>query len=304
MRGMAALRPLLLFAAIVLQASAALADGDVLLEVDEKRVVRLQGDALANRVEIVPGEGRGVWLIVGTDGTTINGRSQVSVAGAAGIRAVLDAGDDRLEVRGLKLDRHLRMDLGDGDDSAVVRNVVVNGQTTWFGRHGADALTIANGSVFRRSAKFIGDRGRDRITLRDSRMLGSVRIRGNRGGDEITARRMAFEKSARLWIQTGGRADRVVLDTCKLDRDVYITTGNDDDFVLLDDCHVNNDLRCYLGRGNDRANVDDTSFDKDVRIDGESGRDRLDLDGDVKFRGVEKDPERYEAKLRDFERGD
>jgi len=304
MRDMLAVRLLLLFVAVVLQASAALAAGDVLLEVDHKRVVRLEGDALANHVEIVPGEGQNVWLVVGTDGTTINGQPQVPVVRAAGIRAVLGDGDDRLEVRGLKLDRHLRMDLGDGDDTAVVRNVVVNGQTTWFGRRGDDELTIENGSVFRRSVKFIGDRGRDRITARDSRMLGSVRIRGNRGGDEITLRRMAFEKRGHLWIQTGGGADRVILDTCKLDEDVYITTGKDDDYLLLDDCHANGDLRCFMGRNDDRVNIDDTSFDKDVRIDGESGSDHLDLDGDVKFRGEEKHPDRYEAKLRDFERGD
>ena len=61
MQLMTVLRSVVLAAVVCGWASPAWAEGDVRLEVDDRRIVRLFGDAADNGVEIVPGEGRNVY---------------------------------------------------------------------------------------------------------------------------------------------------------------------------------------------------------------------------------------------------
>lgn len=282
-------------------ASIATAAGDVSVEVDSHRTVRLTGDVQANSVEVVPGEVADSWNITGLDGTTIDGQPQRVVLNAKGLRADLGAGDDRIEVRRITCDRDLRVKGEDGDDVTIWRSLVVRRRTAWTGGDGADRLDIDGSCVFRRSLNVRGKQGRDVVTIKDSRALGPTRIRGNRGADDVILRRMSFTSNARLRIVTGSGEDVVTLDTCKLDRHVYLGTGRSDDYVTIVDSHANSDFHAGLGRSDDRLNVDDSSFDKDVKLDGDSGRDTLDFDGDVRFRGAEKRPDKYEIRLRDFE---
>ena len=286
---------------LLVLASVASAAGDVTIEVDSHRVVRLTGDEEANSVEVVPGDVEGSWIIIGLDGTTIDGEPQRVVLNAGGLRADMGAGDDRLEVRRITCDRDLRVKGEDGDDVTIWRSLVVRRRTAWTGGDGADRLDIDGSCVFRRSLNLRGKEGRDVVTIKDSRVLGPTRIRGNRGVDDVILRRMAFTDNARLRIITGAGEDLVTLDTCRLDRDVYVGTGRSDDYVTVVDSHANGRFDAGLGRADDRINLDDSSFGKDVKIDGDSGEDTLDFDGDVSFRGAEKRPDKYDVRLRDFE---
>jgi hypothetical protein len=293
----------ILAASLVLATSSvAAAAGNVQVDVDSHRTVRLTGDELANSVQAVPGPTQRSMRIIGLGGTTIDGAPERLVPVARGLRADLGEGDDRIEVRDLTLRRDLRIKGEDGHDAAFVHGVVVRGRTSWIGGQGDDRLEIDGSCVFRRSMKLRGQRGRDVILIKGSRALGPLSIRGNSGDDDVVLRRMAVTENARTHIETGDGRDVVTFDTCTLNRIVIVGTGRSEDFVRVVDSHANADFRVGAGRADDRINLDDTTFNGDVRIDGDSGTDTLDLDGKVRFRGAEKRPEKYEVKLYSLER--
>jgi hypothetical protein len=287
---------------VLAAASVAAAAGDVALEVDENRTLRLTGDAFANSVEVAPGPTKGTVRVTGLDGTTIGGEPERVLPQPRGLRADLGDGDDRIEVRQLTWKRDLRIKGEGGGDSTVLRGVVVQGRTSWIGGRGEDRLDVDGSCVFRRAVKLEGREARDVITVKGSRILGQVRVRGNKGDDDVIFRRMAFAENARVDIDTGNGADLVTFDTCTTKRLVIIDTGRHEDFVRVTDSHANATFRIAAGRADDRVNLDDTTFNKDVRLDGDSGKDTLDMDGRVRFRGVDKHPHKYELKLYSFER--
>lgn len=288
--------------AMLLAAALPAAAGNVAVDVDDGHVLRLTGDAEANSVEVSPGPEEGSVRVVGLDGTTVGGQPERVVTGAHGLRADLGSGDDRIEIRRLTWDRDVRIRGEDGDDTAILVGVVVRGRTAWIGGAGNDRLDVDGGCVLRRAVKVRGQAGRDVVTIKDARLLGPVSVRTHRGDDDVIFRRSAFAKEARTNVVTGGGEDVVTFDTCTIGCAVVVGTGRHEDFVRVVDSHANASFRVGMGEAGDRLNLDDTTFNKDVRLDGDSGRDTLDTDGDVRFRGAERQPDRYAVRIYSFER--
>lgn len=109
----------------------------------------LEGDASGNEVEIRPGGPDG-FLIVGVNGTTLNGGSTTELAfdgPLKGISADLLGGNDLLSFLGIDVAGNVSVLLGEGTNGVTFDDAAIKGNATITGGTAADTVTFAEGAT-------------------------------------------------------------------------------------------------------------------------------------------------------------
>ena len=146
---------------ISVSAAPALAAGNVKVRV-VRGDLRLAGDAAANAMTIAPGAVEGKFVITGLNGTRVNGKNAVTVAG---------------------VDRNIQIDLVDGDDEVTISDVTAWGDLLVMTGNGKDTVTLSTVEVLE-DLEVKTDIGTDQVTLDTVTVGRDTRIE-TRGGADI-----------------------------------------------------------------------------------------------------------------------
>lgn len=118
------------------------------------------GDALDNQVSAQI-DSDGNLVVIGVNGTTVNGQPLVRFGPMVPMNAVFDggAGNDQIDVAGILVGNSLQISGGLGNDLAIVRGVSTNFIS--IATHSGNDLIITNNSVARTGATLDGGVGFD-----------------------------------------------------------------------------------------------------------------------------------------------
>ncbi len=235
--------------------------GDVTVSVDGSALI-VFGDAEANQIQIV-GAPDGSAIVRGLDGTTINGGSAEFSAGANLRSAQIQLGDgnDEADIRGLVLRNALTVRTGSGDDSTDIQHINVRGIEV-SGNDGNDVMQFDN--VFSRR---------------------SIVIQGGDGDDTVAIGAMAANRDG--LINTGNGNDSLAIDNLGIKENMSLLLGNGDDQALIAGETYGYRGNIVLGAGDDTLSVLPATneaaarFRRNLNISGNSGDDTIALDASV-----------------------
>ncbi|MFT3880015.1 MAG: Ig-like domain-containing protein [Gemmatales bacterium] len=119
--------------------------GNVIVKFDAG-VLYIRGDDEANSIKIT-GQGSGTVMVsVDGDDTTINGgTTPAPFLGVQSINAKMKGGDDVVNVKGVYLTKVFELELGDGNDTAIIDHLHTGRESAVYGQAGDDTITITNG---------------------------------------------------------------------------------------------------------------------------------------------------------------
>lgn len=129
-------------------------------------ILYIAGDAAANRISVVGAGGSGATVAALDADTTINGQSgPVSFGGIfKGYHIVAGAGDDAIQLNGLRARDTVNLDAGSGDDTVQMTGVSAGKGSIVFGGDGDDIFSIG-GSNFGKLFSLTGGAGNDYFNL-------------------------------------------------------------------------------------------------------------------------------------------
>lgn len=235
--------------------------GDVTVSVDGSALT-VFGDADANQIQIV-GSPDGSAIVRGLDGTTING-GEAEFSAGANLRTVqvqLGEGNDEADIRGLVLDSALTVRSGSGDDSVEIQHINVRGIEV-SGNDGDDLLQFDN--VFSRR---------------------SVIIQGGDGDDTVAIGAMAADRDGT--ISTGNGNDSLAIDNLGIKENMSLLFGNGDDQALIAGQTYGYRGDIVLGAGDDSLSILPATneaaarFRRNLSIVGNGGDDTIAMDASV-----------------------
>ena len=235
--------------------------GDVTVSVDGS-ALSILGDVDANQIQIV-GSPDGSAIVRGLEGTTINGGTAEFSAGA-NLRTV-------------------QVQLGDGDDEADIRGLVLQGALTVRAGSGDDFIETQHSNV--RGIEVSGNDGNDVLQFDNVFSRRSIVIRGGNGDDTVAIGAMAANDDG--LIDTGNGNDNLVADNLGIKEDMTLQLGDGDDQVLLAGETYGYRADIELGNGDDSLSIlpatNDAAarFRKDLTVRGEGGDDLIALDANV-----------------------
>lgn len=221
----------------------------------------IDGDEAPNAIDMGPGVEVGSVVIVGREGTAINGSPAAAFVGVERIVGSMKAGADRVDVQSLDLEEAFKFTLG-GDNDAF----------------SADGLSVAQ------NVEIKGGTGADEITVRgEGHVGGQLFVKGGKDADTLEV--IGMSVSDGLEVGGGGSADAMLVQGTTVD-DREITSlrgGGGDDVVVLVDDDFEGDLEVKLGSGDDDLSVDGTDFDGRIFADGGDGHDELAVGDDNSY---------------------
>ncbi|MCI0359621.1 MAG: hypothetical protein L0211_14185 [Planctomycetaceae bacterium] len=201
------------------------------------------GDHRDNALEIAADSGQIV--VRGSDGTSVNGQSELVLTGhtavADDLRVLLDGGSDRLVVRDLSVGGDLQVldGLFGGHDHVTIDRVQIGDDLLVVTGSGADAVLLDSVAVADDTTILTGS-GDDRLAITNSQLTGDLRL------------------------DTGSGADFVLIDPTTVGGDASVRMGDGADTLAIT-----------------LAN----QFGGETTLDGGRGSDRLLLDPATTFAG-------------------
>ena len=246
--------------------------GDVsVIETDQ---LFIRGDELSNQIEIVADDS-GQVFITGLNNTTINGgmepfqvSNNVDLNGARGRNARLESGlniqtlggNDRIDIRGLEIDRATEIDTGEGDDfvrlirSTSRHDLMVNTDV------GHDTTIFVQTRV-RGDFDVTTNLGNDALRLHNSRTWGSTNLETGAGDDSLSVSRARFTGDSQIISAQAGNDQILIRNNQVNEQGLFVRAG-----------HGHDDVFARLANTND--------LDGEIRIAGQAGFDVLDADVD------------------------
>ncbi len=242
---------------LLAQAACVWALGDVQVSVADAKLSIL-GDANPNAIQIVPGIGTGAFVVVGLDGTAVNGGPSAAVTDVRKVKVEMKEGQDRVEVLQVEIEESLVVKLGSDQDTFLLEGGRVKGKAEVKGGKDGDQLTVRGGARVGGEPILTTGKKADTITVTNVSVGGFLHIGPGNGDDQITVQFSTLDPGAEALLESGDGNDRV-------------------DLFGVD---FGGDLELTLGNGNDRLVVSDCDFDGEIFVDGDAGHDELDLEGD------------------------
>jgi hypothetical protein len=233
--------------------------GDVAVGVDAGKL-SIVGDVNPNRLQVLPGVGPGAFVVVGLEGTAVNGVASAMVEGVEKIAIDTGGGVDVVEILEVELDGSLVVKMGDDSDTLTVE-----------------------GGRFRKKVELRGGKQDDEIRIRHgTRIGGKLLLKGGKHRDLLVLNGVSLGEDAE--VKGGSGDDTLVLQYSSADdgANVVFAAGDGDDDVTLLASRFD-DIQGYLGEGDDDLEIESCDFDGSVRAEGNDGFDELDLDGDNHF---------------------
>ena len=282
------LRLALPFAALLALSVNAYAAGDVQATVDTRGRLLLTGDALGNDVQIGKSGPDGQLVVIGRNGTTVNGAAQFAAAGVKSIRATMGDGDDVLAMGGFRLKKSLRVDLGAGDDTLTLLRNTIGRRATLLGGPGDDTILAEGGTSFQRGVRIgtdggdsavtalpavepgAGD-GNDLVRIADSFVYGRMRVLTGGGADRVELHRDGFTDAASLVIRTGDGDDWVEMVSCTFQGHVRVLTADGEDVIYAVTSRFRRPVKLNTGPLDDEIELERSTFDASLRVHGGTG---------------------------------
>jgi hypothetical protein len=262
-------------------ASSAFAAGDVNVVLWKKGELRLTGDDLANDLQIDRDPDTKEIVVLGRNGTTVNGGDSVRVLGVRSIRAAMNGGDDVLAFGGFNLKGFINVDLGDGNDTFSLYHVGVAGRVIVHGGDGDDTVTIEAGSDLK-SGGYIGvNEGANHVAITDSYVRGSLRILSGSGADLVEIHRDGFTSKASLSVRTGSGDDVVDYLGNTFQCPVETLTENGVDTLNVKTSGFYKAVGMNCGDGDDVVNIERCTFNAKFFISGGKGTNKASAVGGV-----------------------
>jgi hypothetical protein len=157
-------------------------------------VLFVQGDDLANAIQVAKTGEKSVFLRSADGTTTINGQLAPQWFGdiTRGYDIQLNGGDDTLELVKVRAKRGLRIEGGAGADVITLFQVRSDRQTDILGQDGNDQVTITDSTLKGKTAVDLGA-GDDRINLVGNRTAKNTFLQGGDGNDTVNWVRNRFD---------------------------------------------------------------------------------------------------------------
>jgi hypothetical protein len=271
MRALAALAATLF---VVLCASSAFALGDVNVVLAKKGELQLVGDDLANDVQITRDTVTKEFVVTGRNGTTVNGADSMRLVGVRSIRATLNGGDDVLAMGGFNLKGFINVDLGAGNNTISLYNMIVVGRVIVHGGDGDDTISVLAGCDLRGGGVIDAGEGVNHVAISDSYVRGPMKILAGGGGNLIEIHRDGFTSDASLTISTGSGDDTVDFLGNTFQCPVGVQTGYGVDTINVKTSGFSKAVGMNAGDGDDNVNIDRCTFNARFFISGGKGTNK------------------------------
>jgi hypothetical protein len=272
MRALAALfAPLFVAAA----ASTAFAAGDVVATLSATGELDLTGDDLANDVAVTRDPTTKEFLVLGRNGTTVNGGTEFRTLGVKSIRAVMNGGDDVLAVAGLRLKKNLYADMGEGNNSLDLYHVIVGGRVNVYGGAGDDTIKVEAGCDLLGGGLANAGDGVNHVAVTDSTVRGRLRILTGGGDDLVEIHHDGFTSDASLSIRTGAGNDTVDYLGCTFQCPVETLTGAGTDTINIMTSRFERAVGMNTGDDDDNVEVERSTFDARFFVSGGHGTNNV-----------------------------
>lgn len=234
--------------------------GDVQVSVADGKLTVL-GDTQPNAIQITPGIGTGAFVVIGLDGTAINGVASVSVTDVRKLSIEMKEGQDRVELLQVEVEESLFVKLGKDPDVFLMEGGRVKGKAEVKGGKDGDQFTVRAGARIGGTLILTSGKKADTVTVTNASIGGGLHIGTGAGADQITMQFTTVDPGADSLIESGEGNDRVDLLSVNFGDDLELTLDDGDDLVVVEEC----------------------DFDGEILADGDAGRDELDLEGDNTF---------------------
>jgi len=272
MRALAALVPPLV---VAITASAALASGDVVVAVSTTGELQLTGDDLANDVQVTRDSATKDFVVLGRNGTTVNGGGDFRAAGVKSIRAVMNGGDDVLAIAGFRLKKNIYVSMGDGNDTLDLYHVIVGGRVSLYGGAGDDTITVEAGCDLHGGGLIQADDGANHVAVTDSYVRGRFRILTGSGNDLVEIHHDGFTSDASLSIRTGAGNDTVDYLGCTFQCPVETLTSDGVDSINVMTSRFTSAVGMNTGNDDDNLEVERSTFDAKIFVSGGGGMNNV-----------------------------
>ncbi|MEM9943103.1 MAG: hypothetical protein AAF939_16180 [Planctomycetota bacterium] len=224
----------------------------------------LRGDQENNSVEVFQ-QDNGDLAVVGLDGTTINGTTNAFVIQ----RQSWQSAPERF-----RIDGGIDANLGDGDDSFLIRDLEFADYSQIYGGTGHDQITVSD-SHFENKLFLQTYLGDDVVNLNEVHFEQDFYLFTLAGNDWVNVRGAQFEGDSVL--VSGEGDDHIGLfESSATDHHQLILTLGGNDLVQLDNPEIGSSgLGVYSGDGADRieASLNPDLVSGRVVLDGQSGHD-------------------------------
>jgi hypothetical protein len=268
---MRALAALVVPLVVAITASAALASGNVLVALSTTGELQLTGDDLPNDVQVSRDSATKEFVVLGRNGTTVNGGGEFRTLGVKSIRAVMNGGDDVLAVAGLRLKKNFYAAMGDGNDTVDLYHVVVGGRTTVYGGLGDDTIKVEAGSDLLGGGLIQADDGANHVVVSDSFVRARFRILTGSGNDLVEIHHDGFTSDASLSIRTGAGNDTVDYLGCTFQCPVETLTSDGVDTINVMTSRFTRAVGMNTGNDDDDVEVERSTFDAKAFVSGGGG---------------------------------
>jgi len=239
--------------------------GDVTVFDDpESGTVFIRGDAEANEIEIRSTPNVAEVVIRGLNGTLVNGQEEVS------IDATRNTGVNRFQntIGGLGLN------LGPGDDSLFVRDLIVENRLVAYGGPGDDDYgfynVISNDDFIVQTFT-----GNDNISLDTSQSQDRLVVFPLEGDNTVGFDNVFVRNQTLIRAQSG--SDTIAIDESNHAGPVFAFTGSGDDVIVARDTRLGSAVGIQTLAGNDQLLLDgvEATSGRGVFVSGGGGTDIL-----------------------------
>jgi hypothetical protein len=275
--------------------------GDVAVNVNNG-TMNLFGDSAANDVQVIQlvgSDGNLVatdFIVIGKNGTTINGSSSRSFGNVTNINVALGSpggpnnnnddhftlGADTTDLKSttLKLGGALVIDMGDGNNRVDLQGVKIGGETVV--NTGKDLDVVLVRGTFGRSFTLNTGNSDDTFQTLNTNVQNNLDI--NMGTDvsndtvSLSLTNICYD----LKIKTGDSfndniGDTVLLDRLNVTHDLSLVTGSGTDNVTVKNCNLLDKVFMDLGAGNDNLSLTSVGIRDAVNIKLGAGDDTIRL---------------------------
>ena len=258
-----------------LASSAAFASGDVVATLLPSGELDLTGDDLANDVQVDRDVVTKEFVVLGRNGTTINGGTEFRTLGVKSIRAVMNGGDDVLAVAAFTLKKNFYADLGDGNNTLSLYHVICRGRVNVYGGAGNDTIKVEAGSDLLVGGLLQANDGTNHVAVTDSTVRGRLRILTGSGDDLVEMHHDGFTTDASLSIRTGAGNDVVDYLGCTFQCPVETLTSSGVDTINIMTSRFERAVGMNTGDDDDNVEVERSTFDARFYVSGGHGTNNV-----------------------------
>jgi hypothetical protein len=256
--------------------TAAFATGNVSARLESNQLY-VEGDGVSNELRVTQNF-NGVITLTGLNGTTVNGRPALTYVAPSLIAASfkMNAGNDLLQIGGLRTRVDLNIELNEGNDTLHLQNVTAGANVNIQGGTGDESVT-ANSLQAGSDLGINLDEGVGNIIL-DGLSVGLTLFAITKDRNDtirISNARVGADSS----IETGSGADNVSLSYIHLIGTLAVKTEAGADRVSIADVTMSDDADINLGIDSDVLNMARVTARKNIAVALDYGNDTLNANG-------------------------